>query len=833
MARVVSASGTERRELSDAWELTMARTDGDWIPAAVPGTVASALRARGEWNEEDPRDFDEADVWYRTSFDAVPDDDGTSPATPERDRNQTTQVLTFGGLGPLAEVSLNGEVILTSDNMFHQHAVDVSGRLREKNDLLLRFRALGTELKAKRPRPRWRSRLTKHTHLRWIRVPLAGRIPDWCQNGPAVGPWRPIALERRTGPAVVSADARTHLDGTTGVCDVRIVLRGAVSRASLNVGAVSGPLECQRDGEETVVRGSLRIADVARWWPHTHGISALHALSVDCDGQTIDLGQVGFRTIERTGGEDGFGLRINGVDVFCRGTVWSLADLATLDGTPESYRYLLGLVKQAGMNMVRVVGLMAYESDTFFDVCDELGILVFHEFMFGSMDYPADDAAFSASVEREAEEFLSRVQTRPSLAVLCGNSENEQLAAMLGLPREAWKSPLFHRLLPSVCARLRPDVPYLPSSPSGGSLPMHVKSGLSHYYGVGAYLRPLSDARLAGVRFASEALAFANVPEDESIERWLEGHMPHHDPKWKAGVARNSGLGWDFEDVRDHYLQLLFKLEPLALRYSDPARYMALSRIVPGEVMSHTFGEFRRRASTCQGALVWLFKDFRPGAGFGLVDSSGLPKAPYYYAKRVLAPVSLVISDEGLNGLELHAFNDGDSPVMAEVRLTLIRHGNVTVATGSRAVTIEPHSAVEIQGDELFEHFLDTTFAWRFGPPAHEVTVATLVAGDTVLAEAFHFPSGLSALREPSVGLSATAVPSEGGNYALTVRTERFAQSVAIRAPQFLPDDNYFHLAPGTGRTVTLAPRDRARPPRSLSGTVEAANAYATARISQ
>src|SRR5262249_42006326 len=162
----------------------------------------------------------------------------------------------------------------------------------------------------------------------------------------------------------------------------------------------------------------------------------------------------------------------------------------------------------------------------------ELGILVWQDFMFANMDYPADDEAFTKSVRREAEQFLERVQAHPCLAVLCGNSEVEQQAAMLGLPREHWRSALFSELLPDICPTECPGVTYSPYTPPGGALPFHTHRGVTHYYGVGAYLRPLEDARRAQVRFASECLAFANVPEDSTIESFmLEGEAPFHHPK--------------------------------------------------------------------------------------------------------------------------------------------------------------------------------------------------------------------------------------------------------------------------------------------------------------
>ena len=116
-------------------------------------------------------------------------------------------------------------------------------------------------------------------------------------------------------------------------------------------------------------------------------------------------------------------------------------------------------------------------------------------------------------------------------------------------------------------------------------------------------------------------------------------------------MPRDSGAGWDFEDVRDHYLQELFKVDAVRLRSFDMPRYLELSRVVTGEVMHAVYSEWRSSFSRCAGGLVWFFKDLWPGAGWGIVDSRGFPKAAYYYLRRAWQPRQVTITDEGLDGL--------------------------------------------------------------------------------------------------------------------------------------------------------------------------------------
>jgi beta-mannosidase len=840
MARIRSVGGTRITPLSGGWQLAATPpgqiavpaelVEGrlDWCRATAPSTAASSLRSASRWSFDDRVDFDASDWWWRCDFPA------------EAGSVEAARVLRFGGLASIAEVWLNGTSVLKSDNMFHAHEVPVDGLLRDRNELVVCCRSVASALKARRPRPRWRTRLVETQQLRWIRTTLLGRIPAWTPAAAPVGPWRPVSLEERSRLSSVRADVRPRVEGDAGVVDVALdldVIGGAEPETVvLRVGSASGALAWTRGDSagRVVARGSVRIPDGSRWWPHTHGSQPRHPVEavVSIGGQpvVVDLGAVAFRELEVSREAGGFGLRINGAEVFLRGACWTTVDAVSLGGSPEAYRSTLEAVRAAGMNMIRVCGPFFYEDDALYDACDELGIVVWQDYAFANMDYPGDDPGFVASVEREAREFLDRTQTAVSLAVLCGNSEVEQQAAMMGAPRELWRSSLFEKTLSEVSTDLRPDVPYWPSTPSGGGLPFVTDAGTAHYFGVGAYLRPLEDARRAEVRFATECLAFANVPDVAVVDELMKGGgSPTQDPRWKSRTPRDGGAGWDFEDVRDHYLRTLFDVDPAALRYSDVSRYLALSRMVTGEVMAATFSEWRRDGSSCGGALVWFLRDLWPGAGWGVLDAAGRPKAAYHYLRRTLQPTAVLLVDEGLNGLDLHVVNDGPLALDAEIRVACFR-GEAVVANLTKPLPVGKRSVARLRVAELFEHFFDVTHAYRFGPPSHDVTVATLVDRSTglVRSEAFHFPAGLPSQQEADVGLDAIAMPGATGGWKLALRTRRLAQSVELEVRGFEPEDNYFHVAPGGAREVTLHATGMAATPQ---GSARPLNSHATAKI--
>jgi beta-mannosidase len=238
--------------------------------------------------------------------------------------------------------------------------------------------------------------------------------------------------------------------------------------------------------------------------------------------------------------------------------------------------------------------------------------------------------------------------------------------------------------------------------------------------------------------------------------------------------------------------------------------------------MLRTFAEWRRPGSTCRGGLVWFARDLQLGAGWGIIDSTGRPKAPYWYLKRALAPIALVSADEGLNGLWLHALNDTPAPVDADLRVARYRHGIRHGGPAQATVHIPARGHCSIHADALFNGFLDLTYAYRFGPPEHSVVVSSLRdrASGALLSVSHYFPGPPPFEPEGGLGLTAHAEHTEAG-HALVLETERYAHAVAIAIDGFLPDDNYLSLEPGETRRIRLRPAGTGAHP---GGSVSALN---------
>ncbi|KQU28348.1 MULTISPECIES: glycosyl hydrolase 2 galactose-binding domain-containing protein [unclassified Rhodococcus (in: high G+C Gram-positive bacteria)] len=765
------------------------------VPARVPGTVAGALAAAGLPIE----DLDGRDWWFRTE---VPVPDGTESIR-----------LHLEGIATLAEVWVDGTLTTTSTSMFVPVTVEalVAGTV----SIALCCRSLDAALAKRRPRGRWRSSMISSQGLRWTRTSMLGRAPVFTGAPAPVGPWRAVRCVAVDVPAVtvrgLVRDGRCVLqvDGTatTGAA-VRIELGDSVFELSADA-----------DGRVT---DEIDAGERALWWPHTHGDPTLHDVTVTVDGHAMHF-RVGFRSSALRDTT----LLVNEVPVFCRGGCWVPLDPITLQNDPDHLRDTLTSYVEAGLNMVRLTGTMVYESAEFHTLCSELGIMVWQDVMLATID-PPDDPAVESAVVDEVRAMLATAGG-PSLVVVSGGSETYQQPTMLGLASDESRIPLLDSIIPDVVHAFS-GVAYVPSTPSGGDLATHVGSGFAHYFGIGGYLRPLSDVRYARVAFATECLAFSVPPERRVVDSVFgSAHPAGHDPRWKATVPRDRGASWDFEDVRDHYVRTLFDVEPSAVRRDDPERYLDLGRAAVCEAVTQSFGFWRQVDSGCGGALVLTLRDLEPGAGWGFTDSTGIAKAPWYAVARASAPITVLVTDEGMDGLRLDVMNDGADPVAGTLTVRAHQRTGAVAAEGVRQLALDAHSSWTGTADGVVGRFTDMTHAHRFGSRTVDAVSVVLAAPEgTVLAEAVHLVENGLLPQQNSVGLTASAAPEGDGRWTLTVACTDAAQYVCVDVDGYRASDSWFHLAPGTSRALTLLPRTGSTTPR---GHVRAVNSTARATV--
>jgi beta-mannosidase len=807
-------------DLSGPWEFRKIG-DASWLPATVPGCVHTDLMAAGiipdpfhADNEEGAAWVAEADWEYRRSFEA-------DAALVAEERVE----LRCEGLDTLAELSINGVWLGNADNMFRSWTFPLKGIVKEgANELAVRF---ASPVRYARDRQRELPLRDSGGVL-----PGAGHIRkspchfgwDWGPKLPPVGIWKGIGIRASSHPLLGDVLIRPSLIEGKGFLKVEADLdRDAPSsELKLRLGLLSPKakaFQIEAAFKEGRAAIEVEVDNPVLWWPNGYPESgkdrppSLYALELELleGAERLDTAKarVGFRTIELVRKPDQWGesffFRVNGKDLFMRGANWIPADAFPSRVGPPELRRLLGAAAEAGMTMLRVWGGGHYPDEAFLDLCDELGILIWQDFMFACGQYPAD-AAFAASVEREAREHVRRMRHRACLALWCGNNEMEQAWAEWG-----WNEPskplsqalkagyerIFHALLPSLVAEEDPERPYWPSSASSGGdfdSPNGQARGDCHYWEVWHGRKPFSEYRKQFPRFMSE-FGFQSLPPIATIEAFCPPSernltsrvMDFHQRSW-------IGNGLILAQMSEH-----FRMP------KDFPSLVYLSQVLQAEGIRYGVEHWRRNRSRVGGALYWQLNDCWPAASWSSIDCYGRWKALHYAAKRFYAPVLLSVREDGLKA-ELHVTNELLVCFEGEVRYSLQSLGGKALASGSRRVLVQPLS------DALaFE--LDFSRELAGGAERTHVLVAELWKDGSPLsacAQAFA-PSKHLELKKPGLSLEERI---EGGELVVELKAKSLARFVELSAPgmDLVFDDNYFDLPAGREKTV------KARLPEGFTG---------------
>ena len=229
--------------------------------------------------------------------------------------------------------------------------------------------------------------------------------------------------------------------------------------------------------------------------------------------------------------------------------------------------------------------------------------------------------------------------------------------------------------------------------------------------------------------------------------------------------------------------------------------------------MANAMMEWRRPGSSCNGALIWFLRDLWEGAGWGIVGADGLPKSAYYYLRRVLQPVAVWITEEGTNGLQLHLANESGSAFPATLQVSLYRNGSDLDEQIKRDITLTARVTTALPLASLFDHWLDLSFAYRFGPPSVDL-IHTRLCDELgkVLSEHHYLPLGLRSLGFHDVGITAIANRLPTGAVELDLRATHYAHAVTVEARGYCPSEQYFSLTPRIDKKAQLDPADCVNP---------------------
>ena len=818
--------------LSGAWEFRQAETK-EWLPATVPGGVHTDLLALKRIPDPFVGDNEKAVMWvaeadweYRRSFAASADL-----------LKESRVFLVCDGLDTLAEVYLNGKRLGNTENMFRQYRWDVKSLLKaDGNEIQIKFSSTvckGYELQAKSPLLGVEQALKGSAHMRKAPCQYGW---DWGPMLPPTGIWRDIRLEGYSAARIEAVHLRqSHADG-------KVTVSAAVSlerwekqplKVSMTLAAPDGTVT-QVSG--TTPDGSLslakEIANPELWWPNGYGKQPLYRveISVSEGEKLLDKKQyrLGLRTIELRRKPDQWGesftFVVNAVPIFAKGSDWIPADSFPTRVTRQWYSGLLKSAVDSHQNMLRVWGGGIYESEDFYDLCDELGLLIWQDHIFACSIYPLNAPDFVENLKAETFENTQRLRHRACLALWCGNNEMEQGWASWGWARldneaeileliksvpafsfletmvngrkllENWKElkdaydRYFHHTLPQWMAELDPDTAYWPSSPSSWEPfndPNSQLKGDVHYWDVWHGRKPFTAYRDQFPRFMSE-FGFQALPPLETIKTYAEPAdwnmtsyiMEHH--------QRNaSGNGLMIGQMSD-----TFRMP------KDFSALVYLSMVLQAEGIRYGVEHWRRNCDRVSGTLYWQLNDCWPVASWSSLDYFGRWKALHYAAKRFYAPVLLSIEDKP-GKMSVYVTNDLLAEWQGEVRWSLENLEGKRLEEGSQAVNAAPQAAARVCGLDFGKYATEQS-------KRDLVFVCELWQGSQrqALQVAAFVPSKHLNLSEPQLECSLEA---NGMQLAITVKAGSLARFVelAFQGADVVFNDNYFDLPAGRAVTVT------------------------------
>lgn len=794
----------KRRDAGRPLTADLATAEG-WIPADVPGGVFAALLAAGQisdpfWhtNELAVQWVGEADWLFRCAFELSAEDLAAGPGA-----------LRLDGLDTFATVLLNGAQVHQGENMFVPARVDVSALLRAgPNELGILFESALRKGRAIETRLGRRELWNGDSSRLYVRKAQYHYGWDWGPTLMDAGPWRPVYLELGAAriaelgcPAVVADDlGRAELPA-------RVALAGAEGmRVRLSLESPDGELlqEATVEVRDGAAAHTFVVEHPRLWWPNGYGAQPLYQLAAalvdgarEIDRSRLTLGLRRLRLAQESLADapgTSFYFEVNNTPIFGGGANWIPADSLASRIGPARYRAWVKLAADANMVMLRVWGGGIYEDQAFYQACDELGILVWQDFMFACGMYPAH-AEFLASVRDEAAAQVRRLRHHACIALWCGNNEDYAIAESLGrydqgvtegLAESAFAArAIYERLLPEVCAQLDPTRGYWPGSPYGGSSSADPTVGDRHSWDVWhGQMAPYQHYPKFTARFVSE-FGMQAAPHLRTVESFAP--PAERRPGSRSFEFHNKAFDVG-KGIADGPRRLAVYISDTVGAADGMASYIYASQLMQAEALAAAYAGFRRGwagpgRAYCGGALVWQLNDCWPVTSWAIADYALRPKPAYYVLRRQLAPVSLNMDRAGV-----WAVNGTLGPIAAELELAAYDLAGGRRDLGRRAVTLGPNRATELGDLPLV------------GPD--EVVGARLIGDGAIMARAALWPEPLKHLALGDPGLRIERL----GDDRLRLSVDRPAKGVWLDAGDGVAwGDNMLDLLPGDPHEVVAA----------------------------
>ncbi|MGZ4609874.1 MAG: glycoside hydrolase family 2 protein [Actinomycetes bacterium] len=787
---------TTSRALTDGW--TVSATAGPVperlrdcsVPATVPGVVHTDLLAAGLIPDPYLDDHESELSWigrtewrYTTSFPWQADGAGRHD-------------LVCAGLDTLATVELNGTVLGRTANQHRSYRFDVTTLLRAgANDLVVTFASAldhAEQVDEREHRPH----VNAHPYNA-IRKMACNFGWDWGPDLVTAGIWRPIGIESwqraRIGsvrPLVTEAGAASAT--VTFHVQVSRAAEDAVLTVSARVGEAAASVAVPPGAEHVTL--PVTVERPERWWPRGYGEQPLYdAEVVVADGATgLDSwrGRIGLRTIELDTADDGSGspfiVRVNGEDVWVRGANWIPDDAFPSRVDRARYADRLRDATEANINLLRVWGGGIYESEDFYELCDERGILVWQDFLFACATY--DEELLHDEVEAEAREAVTRLSAHASLAIWNGANENVWLAGDYGwrdqLAGKSWGGGFYDNLLPAIVGELDPTRPYIPNSPYSPAVeadPNDPSTGLVHLWDVWNRKDYTAYADHTP-RFVSE-FGFQGPPSWSTMTAAI-----HDDP-----LSPSSPVMLAHQKAEDGNRKLERGWQG---HFPDPASlddWHWTTQLNQARAIGFGIERFRSLAPYCRGTIVWQLNDCWPVVSWAAVDGYGRRKPLWHALRRAYSDRLMTVRREG-EDVVLALINDAPEPLRGSVRVRRLSFAGEVLAEHVQDAAAAPRAVTS---------FALPSRVAAAGDPSAELLVADNPADDDVHRSVWFFDEDLRlALPAPRLTGSLSRV---AGGYTLEVVAHTLVRDLTLHVDRLDPD------ATVDQQLVTLLPGERTR----------------------
>lgn len=794
---------TEQMNLGGAWRMREADSQ-TWHSAHVPGSVYADLMADGTmpdpfWRENELDAFErmKKDYVYQRAFTVT-----------EAQLAHAHVELVCEGLDTLAHVSLNGREIAFADNMHITWVWDVKEQLHAgENTLEIRFDSpiLYCAKKADEA-PGWESSdaTPGFRHLRKAHCMFGW---DWGPRLPDAGIWRPIFL--RTWDAARLENAlmlQAHHDGV-----VDVTIRPEIAGESAWSAEITAP-----DGEvlplpeTTAAEQVIAIQNPQLWWPNGLGKQPLYRVTVRLATGDTRMWRIGLRTMTVSREKDEWGEEfchvVNGMKLFAMGADYIPEDNILARVTPERTRRLLEDCKAANFNAIRVWGGGYYPDDAFYDICDELGLMVWQDLMYACAFYDLTPD-FERSIRVETHQNVARLRHHASLALICGNNEMEMFMAGANsalINHRTWEFvptyphhitdyvKMFEYILPAIVKETAPQTYWWPASPSSGGnfdAPNDENRGDNHYWDVWHGEKPFTEYRKFFFRYASE-FGFQSFPCLKSVKQFT---LPDDRNIFSRVMERHQRN----QAANGKILSYLSQTFRYPNSFDD---LLYASQLMQAEAIRYGVEHWRRNRGRCMGAIIWQLNDIWPVASWASIDYYGRWKALHYAAKRFFAPVMISAEEEGelsqnpkINeyhpaplekSFRLNVCNETLRDVTGEVVWALRTPDGAIVRQNQQTLTIPAMSAkwldkVDCADASLTGHYVSFAFV---------VDDVALSEGTCIFCAPKHFE-----FVDPRL-----TVETRGDT--LVVTSHAYAKQVWLESEDadLLLDDNAFDMNPGT-----------------------------------